>query len=238
MVIPVYNEAESILPLIDEVDAALGTRLNYEIIVVDDGSQDDTPMRLLQSASARLRVLQHASRAGQSAALKSGAQAAKGEWIATLDGDGQNDPADIWSLFQEVKANPRLWLLAGWRKQRRDSPLKKLSSRLANAVRQALLKDSTPDTGCGLKLIRREVFQALPYFDHMHRFLPALVLRAGGEVKSVPVNHRPRRQGKSKYGVWNRLWVGIVDVLGVSWLQRRMTNTSVREVSGNQRRED
>jgi dolichol-phosphate mannosyltransferase len=160
---------------------------------------------------------------GQSAAIRSGVKAARGAWIATLDGDGQNDPADIpalWRIAQDSPATPRL-LIAGHRSRRQDSPSKRRASRIANAVRRRLLHDDTPDTGCGLKLFRRDLFLDLPYFDHMHRFLPALVLREGGVVRSVPVNHRPRERGVSKYGVFDRLAVGITDLIGVMWLRRR-----------------
>ena len=155
--------------------------------------------------------------------MLTGIKAAHGAWIATLDGDGQNDPADIpqlWRLARAAPANPPL-LVAGFRTTRQDSRAKRMASRIANAVRSRLLGDATPDTGCGLKLFPRALFLDLPAFDHMHRFLPALVLRAGGAVRSVPVNHRPRRAGKSKYGVFDRLGVGIVDLIGVYWLQRR-----------------
>jgi dolichol-phosphate mannosyltransferase len=179
----------------------------------------------------RLRVLRHGRSCGQSAALRSGIRAARGKWIATLDGDGQNDPADLPALLRAGREQGlgERWLIAGWRAKRQDSWLRKLSSKVANGVRRRLLRDATPDTGCGLKLFPRALFLELPYFDHMHRFLPALVLRAGGRVESVPVNHRPRHQGTSKYGVHNRLWVGIVDLFGVMWLQRRARLPEVSE---------
>lgn len=235
VVVPVYNEAENIESLVEEIVAALEGRMDYEIIYVDDGSRDATPQRLqtMRGKHPVLRTLCHAESCGQSTAVRSGVKAARGEWIATLDGDGQNDPADIPALYDVARTaapDERLWLVAGWRRERRDSWLKKLSSRIANGVRRRILRDATPDTGCGLKLIRREVFLDLPYFDHMHRFLPALVLRAGGRVRSVPVNHRPRQAGVSKYGVWNRLWVGIVDLFGVGWLQRRARVPQVTEI--------
>jgi dolichol-phosphate mannosyltransferase len=226
VVIPVRNEAGNIAPLIAEIRAALDGRVDYELIYVDDGSGDDTPARLAEAARAfaRLRVIRHRRSCGQSTAIHSGIRAARAEWIATLDGDGQNDPADIPRLLAVLldPARPaRLELIAGWRRRRRDTWLKRLSSRIANGVRGRLLGDRTPDTGCGLKLIRREAFLALPYFDHMHRFLPALIQRHGGATVSVEVNHRPRQRGRSNYGLHNRLWVGIVDLLGVLWLQRR-----------------
>ncbi len=234
IVIPVFNEADSMVSLLDETTGVLDGQLDYEIIVVDDASTDATAERLraCRQRQPRLRVLQHAQRCGQSTAIASGVNAAQAAWIATLDGDGQNDPADIPKLYASATAPGApgtLWLVAGWRKSRRDSWLKRISSRSANAVRRRLLHDHTPDTGCGLKLFRREVFLALPQFDHMHRFLPALVLRAGGQVRSVEVRHRPRTQGVSKYGVHNRLWVGMIDLLGVRWLQRRVRHPVVSE---------
>lgn len=224
IVIPVLNEAENIVPLLQEIESALGGRNGYDIIVVDDGSSDATPAVLAQCRERhpQLQVLRHAECRGQSAALLSGVRHARREWIATLDGDGQNDPADIPRLRDAIRRASRpVSLVSGDRRQRRDGWLKRVSSRLANRVRGVVLGDGTPDTGCGLKLFRRSVFMALPHFDHMHRFLPALVQMQGGEVLSVEVGHRARRHGRSKYGVHNRLWVGLVDLLGVLWLQRR-----------------
>jgi len=224
VVIPVRDEAGNIAPLVAEIAAALDGRLDYEIVYVDDGSRDATAaeIRRLQHSVPRLRLVRHQTGCGQSAAIRSGVKAARGAWIATLDGDGQNDPSDIpllWQIAREAPARPLL--VAGRRARRRDSWSKRQSSRIANAVRRRLLDDATPDTGCGLKLLPRALFLDLPYFDHMHRFLPALVLREGGEVRSVPVNHRPRQRGRSKYGVFDRLWVGIADLAGVLWLRRR-----------------
>lgn len=235
VVIPIKNEADNIQPLLQEIHAALEEHYDYEVIYVDDGS-DDASLRVLGGMTRRyprLRVLQHAQSCGQSTAVRSGVQAARAPWIATLDGDGQNDPADIPKLMAVIVApdcDPRLKLVAGWRRARHDTWVKRLSSIIANRVRRALLRDKTPDTGCGLKLFEREMFLALPYFDHMHRFLPALVLREGGEVCSVEVQHRHRELGVSKYGIHNRLWVGIVDLFGVSWLQRRVKRPVVTEV--------
>ena len=225
VVIPVKNEAENIAPLVAEIRAALEALVSYEIIYVDDGSTDATVARIraLADGTDRLRVVRHKASCGQSTAVRSGVKAARGCWIATLDGDGQNDPADLPALWQLAAAEPagtRL-LLAGHRARRKDTAIKRVSSRIANRVRAFLLSDSTPDSGCGLKLFERETFLELPYFSHMHRFLPALVLRAGGRVVSVKVNHRPRGQGVSNYGTFDRLWVGISDLAGVMWLQRR-----------------
>jgi dolichol-phosphate mannosyltransferase len=226
VVIPAHNEAANLGLLLAEVRAALDGRLDYEVVVVDDASSDETPALLARTAATfpRLRPLRHLSQSGQSAALVTGVEAARGAWVATLDGDGQNDPADIPALWDGLARSdnpPQLKMIAGQRRKRQDSWLKRLSSRIANAVRAGLLGDATPDTGCGLKLFERATFLDLPRFDHMHRFLPALVQRAGGAVVSVPVNHRPRGGGRSHYGLHNRLWVGIVDLLGVMWLQRR-----------------
>jgi dolichol-phosphate mannosyltransferase len=232
VVVPVKDEAENILRLIEEIHAALDGRADFEVIYVDDGSRDATPERLAQACGRfpRLRVLRHRSASGQSAAIRTGVRAARHPWVATLDGDCQNDPADIPSLLEQLapgRRAPGLALVAGWRAQRRDSALRKLSSRIANGVRGRLLGDATPDTGCGLKVFSRETFLRLPFFDHMHRFLPALFLRQGALVVSVPVRHRPRPAGRSKYGVHNRLWVGIVDLFGVMWLNRRMKRPEI-----------
>jgi dolichol-phosphate mannosyltransferase len=225
VVVPVCNEAENVEPLAREIDAALAG-MAYEMIFIDDGSTDDTAMILkrLKSALPALRVLRHSFRSGQSAAVASGVRAARAPWIATLDGDGQNDPADIPKLLAEQAKfeNRGVLLFMGNRKaSRKDSAFRKLQSSIANGVRSSLLGDGTPDTGCGIKLFSREMFLELPRFDHMHRFLPALFQRHGSRVVSVPVGHRPRTRGTSKYGMLNRLWVGIVDIVGVMWLRRR-----------------
>jgi dolichol-phosphate mannosyltransferase len=226
VVIPSHNEAENVGALVGEIVTALGSGAGYEIVVVDDGSTDATPQRLAELSRVMpcLVTLRHARSRGQSFAIATGVRAARGTWIATLDGDGQNDPADIPKLLavrDRERGGPPPLLVAGYRKKRRDTWTKRLSSRVANAVRGRLLGDRTPDTGCGLKVFEREAFLALPHFDHMHRFLPALFLRAGGRVVSVEVSHRPRARGASHYGMWDRLWVGIVDLLGVWWLIRR-----------------
>lgn len=228
VVIPARDEADNIGPLLDDVRASLDDRVDYEIVVVDDGSVDATPARLREAVRRfpRLRSVRHESPSGQSASLWTGVRLARAPWIVTLDGDGQNDPADIPALLDARAAGPsgRLLLVSGYRQSRHDGWVKRASSRIANAVRRRVLGDGTPDTGCGLKLFSREAFLALPYFDHMHRFIPALVRRSGGEILSVPVRHRERVHGRSHYGVRNRLWTGIVDMLGVLWLQRRATN--------------
>ncbi len=228
VVVPVHNEAENVVPLIAEIVASLRGVTPFEIVFVDDGSSDDTPAVLTTALAGTpaLRVLRHARKAGQSTAIRTGVLAARGRWIATLDGDGQNDPADIPALLACAEAVARQRgeigvLIAGWRTQRRDGWYTRWQSRVANATRSRLLGDGTPDTGCGLKVYARALFIALPYFDHMHRFMPALVRRAGGEVHSVAVNHRPRTRGQSHYGLLNRLWTGLLDMAGVMWLARR-----------------
>jgi dolichol-phosphate mannosyltransferase len=225
VVVPVCNEAENVEPLAREIAQALAGR-EYEMIFVDDGSTDETVaiLKRLKGELATLRVLRHSFRSGQSAAVATGVRAARAPWIATLDGDGQNDPADIPKLIaaREDPANRGIQLFMGNRRaSRRDTAFRKLQSSIANAVRSGLLGDGTPDTGCGIKLFARDVFMELPRFDHMHRFLPALFMRQGARVISVPVSHRPRTRGTSKYGMLNRLWVGIVDIAGVMWLRRR-----------------
>ncbi len=234
VVIPVLNEAGNIEPLLAEVLGALEGVCEFEVIYVDDASADATPAELAAAAARhpRLRVLRHQTTCGQSHALRSGIKAARGSWIATLDGDGQNDPGDIPKLLEMARRmadQGERALVAGYRKKRQDSQVKRISSRVANAVRSRLLGDDTPDTGCGLKVIAREDFLDLPYFDHMHRYLPALMLRAGGRVVSVEVNHRHRSKGVSKYGTLDRLIAGIYDLLGVIWLQRRSSRTTCTE---------
>jgi dolichol-phosphate mannosyltransferase len=222
-----------VAPLVAEIRRALDGRADYEIVYVDDGSGDATAdeIRRLAGEFARLRLLRHQASCGQSMAILTGVKAARAPWIATLDADGQNDPADIprlWEIARSAAASPPL-MIAGQRRKRRDTWSKRAASRAANAIRRALLGDGTPDTGCGLKLFRRDFFLELPRFDHMHRFLPALAMRQGGKVVSVPVNHRPRERGQSNYGVFDRLWVGIADLLGVMWLMRRAKHPVVLE---------
>jgi len=236
VVVPVHNEADNIMPLLNEIVAAMHSADAYEIIYIDDGSNDETTVILKQAMQDIniLRVIQHHHSCGQSTAIHTGVKAANYPWIATLDGDGQNDPADIPRLYrvliEQQQAVPNLWMVAGWRNKRHDSAWRLFSSKVANTVRASLLGDSTPDTGCGLKVFAKEGFLNLPYFNHMHRFLPALVLRAGGRVISEPVNHRARTSGKSKYGTLDRLWAGITDLLGVIWLQRRAKLAEAKEL--------
>jgi len=225
IVVPVHNEAENIRPLIEEISAAMDGVANYEIVYVNDGSIDETAKMLEKMASEqpRLSVYKHEKACGQSAAVATGVRQARATFIATLDGDGQNDPADIPALFARLKdaPDPDLLLVAGWRAKRKDTEWKRFQSKLANGVRSRLLGDNTPDTGCGLKVFSREAFLDMPRFDHMHRYLPALMIRRGGEVISIEVNHRNREMGTSKYGMWDRLSVAVRDLLGVMWLTAR-----------------
>jgi len=232
VVVPVKNEQDNVEPLVREISAALSGCAEFEIVYVNDGSTDGTPQVLqgLKTEFPMLRVITHRTSCGQSQAVATGVKHARYEWIATLDGDGQNDPADIPALIAALADSNQpanLQLLAGWRNKRQDTFIRKLSSKIANGVRSRFLRDDTPDTGCGLKVFARATFLELPHFDHMHRFLPALVQRNGGAVVSVPVNHRPRERGTSKYGIHNRLWVGIVDLFGVAWLQRRVRRPEI-----------
>ena len=235
VVVPLRNEAGNVLPLLAEITAALGAR-PFEVVCVDDGSDDATPNELAAASIAepRLKVLRHRKCCGQSAAILTGIRAAKARFIATLDGDGQNDPADIPRLLATLQADsqPDFLLVAGWRRRRNDPWLKRVSSRIANGVRRRLLRDNTPDTGCGLKVFTRSAFLELPWFDHIHRYLPALMLRRGSRVVSMEVNHRPRERGRTKYGVGNRLWVSIGDLMGVMWLMRRAKTPEVMPRSG------
>ena len=233
VVVPVYNEEGNVAPLVGEIVAALRGHADFEIVYVDDLSRDGTleALRKLKAEVPELRVVRHLSNSGQSAAVRTGVKAARGAWIATLDGDGQNDPADIPKLLAERgKSDPGVKLFAGWRVNRQDSGSKRWASKWANAIRSRMLHDSTPDTGCGIKLFEREAFLDLPWFDHMHRYLPALMQRAGWKTVSVPVNHRHRASGVSKYNNLNRALVGIRDLRGVAWLIARNRRSAVEEV--------
>lgn len=232
VVVPVHNEQANVAGLLAEIAAILRGRLQWEALFVDDLSSDATLAVLegLKAGYPELRVLAHRSQCGQSTAVHNGVRAARAAWVVTLDGDGQNDPADIpWLLAERERAAPSVRLLAGWRVNRQDSGSRRWASRWANAIRRQLLHDDTPDTGCGIKLFEREAFLSLPYFDHMHRYLPALMQRAGWSTLSVPVNHRPRGSGTSKYTNFGRAVVGVRDLLGVSWLIARSRRTVVVE---------
>jgi dolichol-phosphate mannosyltransferase len=221
VIVPARDEAGNLPRLLDELSASLDA-VEHEVLVVDDGSTDGTWEILAARAArdSRLRPLRHARSAGQSTSVWQAARHARGTWLATMDGDGQNDPADLPRLIARVQQGD-VALVIGHRISRRDDWVKRLSSRVANRVRSALLGDGTPDTGCGLKVVRRSDFLELPYFDHMHRFLPALIQTQGGRCVSVPVNHRPRVAGRSHYGMNDRLWAGLIDMAGVMWLRRR-----------------
>jgi dolichol-phosphate mannosyltransferase len=223
VVVPVRNEAGNIEPLVAEIATALADT-SFELIYVNDGSSDATEAELARLMADRpwLRQLKHARSCGQSAADRTGVAAARGAIVATIDGDGQNDPKFIPQMLAVFEAGaPRIGLVAGQRVGRKASGFKRFQSSVANAVRGAVLRDGTRDTGCGLKLIRRDLFLALPYFDGLHRFLPALVRREGFEIGYVDVVDRPRHRGTSNYGMWDRLWIGILDLAGVWWLIRR-----------------
>ncbi len=232
VIIPVYNEVDNVAHLYEEIVQALpAEQFVFEVIFVDDGSTDGTVKRLeaLAKENAALRLVCHKHNYGQSAGLVSGAKAAQYPILVTLDGDGQNDPKDIPHLLNYLSNNKTVVL--GNRKKRDDNYLRKVSSVIGNKVRQFLLNDQCPDTGCSLKLFPRDGFLNLPHFNHLHRFLPALFKRAGYKLVNVPVNHRPRWHGVSKYGVMNRLFVGIHDLIGVRWLLKR---PCAPEISNNE----
>jgi len=236
IVIPAKNEAENIHPLIAEIQAAMEDRFSYELIYIDDGSTDTTwdELQALRAGGFdRLKLIRHQQSVGQSLAIISGAWVARGEWLVVLDADGQNDPADIPGMLDAVQAaraqNAQVWGVIGHRVNRRDDWVKRLSSKVANGFRDCMLRDGIPDTGCGLKAVLRERYLRLPSFNHMHRYIPTLIQAQGGIMRVHPVNHRPRMAGTSNYGVWNRLWVGLVDVLGVWWLKRRAKVVQIRD---------
>jgi dolichol-phosphate mannosyltransferase len=233
VVVPVFNEQDNVAPLVGEIVAALRGRIPFEIVYVDDHSRDGTlaALQRLKQDVPELRVLRHVNQSGQSTAVRTGVKAARGRWIATLDGDGQNDPADIPKLLEQRDGAPAdVKLFAGWRVNRQDTGSKRWASKWANSIRARMLRDDTPDTGCGIKLFERAAFLDLPYFDHMHRYLPALMQRAGWKTVSVPVNHRARSSGVSKYNNLGRALVGIRDLRGVAWLILRSKRTAVEEV--------
>ena len=232
VVVPVHNEQDNVAPLVDEICTALRGVVDFEIVYVDDCSRDGTldALRQLQGSVAELRVVRHLSQSGQSTAIRNGVKAARGTWIATLDGDGQNDPADLPRLLARRSDAPVVRMFAGWRVDRRDSGSKRWASKWANAIRRRMLRDDTPDTGCGTKLFARDAFLELPYFDHMHRYLPALMQRAGFRTESVPVNHRNRGAGTSKYNNLGRALVGVRDLVGVAWLIKRSRITATEEL--------
>jgi glycosyltransferase involved in cell wall biosynthesis len=223
VVVPVRNEAGNVAPLIAEIARAMAPLAPFEIIYVNDGSSDGTAaeLRTLTRQYRFLRIVEHAVSCGQSAAVRSGASFARAPVVVTLDGDGQNDPAFLPALVAAIERDSAIGLVAGQRVGRKATGFKKLQSRIANTVRSTVLRDGTRDTGCGLKAVRRDVFLALPYFDGLHRFLPALIRREGYGIAYVDVVDRERLHGTSNYGLWDRLWVGILDLMGVWWLIRR-----------------
>ena len=226
VVIAAHNELENLRPLLAEVRASLCGFYDFEMVVVDDGSTDETPeaLKALRSEMPELRVVRHRTNCGQSTALMTGVASAKAPVIATLDGDGQNDPHDIpgmLDVLQRSRFGEQCSMVAGFRHRRRDSRWRLFCSKLANGVRRRILHDDTPDSGCGIKVFHRSAFLAMPHFNHMHRFLPALIVRSGGRVVSFPVNHRPRMHGRSHYDTLRRLLNGLIDLAGVAWLQHR-----------------
>ncbi|MBM6594254.1 glycosyltransferase family 2 protein [Microvirga pudoricolor] len=228
IVVPVRNEADNILMLVDEIERACSAIGPFEVVYVDDGSTDRTVEVIQEARRTRpwLRLIRHEASCGQSAAVRTGVRNAHGPIVATLDGDGQNDPAFIPQLVAALD-DPGTALAAGQRVGRKDGTYKSWQSKIANGVRQSILKDGTRDTGCGLKVFRRDVYLALPYFDALHRFMPALVKREGYRIAHVDVVDRPRHAGRSNYGLLDRLWVGILDLFGVWWLLRRRRRVPV-----------
>jgi dolichol-phosphate mannosyltransferase len=239
VVVPVRNEEGNIAPLIAEIERALSDRETFEVVYVNDGSSDGTARELARLSADKpwLRAMQHAASCGQSAAVRTGARVARGGIIVTIDGDGQNDPSYIPALIEALRTGgAAVGLAAGQRQGRKDTGFKKLQSRLANGIRSWFLSDGTRDSGCGLKAIRRDVYFTLPYFDALHRFMPALVRREGYDVAYVDVIDRPRLSGRSNYGFFDRLWVGALDLFGVWWLiRRRRAAPVVTEISHDAR---
>lgn len=235
LVIPARNEAGNMAPLIADIERMAQGFGALEVIVVSDGSTDGTDAELVRLMATRpwLRALRHERSGGQSAAIRTGARAARSGVVVTMDGDGQNDPAFVPALVRALTdGGPVVGLAQGQRVGRKDTVSKRYQSKVANAVRRAILRDDTRDTGCGLKAVRRDLYLALPYFDALHRFMPALVRREGYEVRLVDVIDRPRLSGRSNYGIWDRLWVGLLDLAGVWWLiRRRRPAPAVTEVS-------
>ena len=244
VVIPAKNEAANISPLVLEILDCFSDRNDFEIIYIDDGSTDDTYAQIMAlhcTYPTKVQLVQHQMSVGQSTAIHSGVQYARGKLIVTLDADGQNNPADIPLLLKHAQAfklaasaelTPMQdFCIAGYRKARKDTAWKRFQSKVANGVRAKLLNDDTPDTGCGLKVFPKATFNKLPYFDHMHRYLPALIKRLDGKIVVVEVSHRDRQHGQSKYGMWGRLFAGLLDMLGVMWLQKRNKRVSVTETT-------
>ena len=238
IVIPIHNEENNIAKLLEEVVTAVQNVYSFEVLFVDDGSNDSS-LQILKKLTSKykfLRIIHHKIRSGQSAALLSGVNFSCGEWIVTLDGDGQNDPKDIITLLNQrnkYNFNQKLFMFVGQRNKRIDSNYKKFQSRIANTIRKSLLNDHTPDTGCGLKLFQRSLFLSFPHFDHMHRFLPALAIIKGASIISIKVSHRKRYSGISHYGMIDRLFAGIYDLFGVLWLKKRLILVEPVEINKN-----
>lgn len=236
VIIPVKDEVENVVPLAREIDTALADEPNAEIIFVDDGSSDGTgdALKALKHNLPRLRVIQHTRNLGQSRSIRTGVLKARSDVIVTLDGDGQNDPADIAKLLailRNATEDDNIGLVSGIRSKRKDSLSRRLASRIGNGIRSRLLNDGATDTGCSLKAFRRDAFLSLPYFDHIHRFIITLMIREGYGVRFVEVNHRERKHGISKYTNFNRMLVSVNDLLGVRWLQHRYRGkTEAREL--------
>ncbi|MDC0074925.1 glycosyltransferase family 2 protein [Alphaproteobacteria bacterium] len=233
IIVPMHNESSNAEKLIYEIYDNLSSFYNFDLIIIDDASSDST-FEILSNMKDKfnsLNILKHKKQSGQSAALISGVKYAKSKWVFTLDGDGQNDPKDIKKIFELMlrQAESNIILYAGYRKKRNDNNYKIIQSKIANYVRRKLLNDNTPDTGCGIKLFERSLFLSFPIFRNMHRFLPALAIRSGANIVSVQVNHRERSGGVSHYGMWGRLFAGILDLLGVIWLRYRRLNPEVIE---------
>lgn len=232
LVVPCYDEEENVGPLVEEAFRILrGMGMPFEMIAVDDGSKDATLDRLRAERAGRpeLRVIRLARNTGQSGALAAGFRAARGEFVATLDGDLQNDPADIPRLLELVQSG-ECDVASGWRRKRRDSFLRRVSTRIANGVRKVFLRDGMNDSASSMKVYRREVLEHLPVFNGMHRFFPAIAKMRGFRVLEMPVNHRPRAHGQAKYGLWNRVFRATIDMFGVAWLRRRAVRIEAGEV--------
>lgn len=231
IVVAVLNEAENIAAVAAEAIAAFAQGPAFELLFVDDGSTDGTAdaVRLLAAADPRIRLVRHAVRCGKSAAVRTGVAAARAPWIATMDGDGQNDPKDLVAMLAlAAAAGEPCPLVAGIRVRRNDPLSRRIATRVGNGIRRALLRDDCPDTACGMKVFRRDAFLALPCFEGMHRFLPALFRRAGAPLVNHPVAHRPRAAGRSKYTNLQRAAAGLGDLFGVMWLLSRMRAPAVR----------
>ncbi len=235
VVIPAKNEQGNIGKLIKEIHSSLQDYPHVEIVITDDGSTDQTVQEAIYTANecgCDLQVISHEQSCGQSTAVLTAVKHAKGEWIITSDADGQNDPSDMPSMLEAAAqvSNPH-FCIAGFRAKRQDTAWIRFQSKVANKIRHALLGDGVPDSGCGLKVIPKATYLQLPYFDHMHRFLPALIKTIGGDIVIHQVKHRDREVGTSNYNAWNRAWVGIVDMFGVIWLQKRTKRPVVKTIN-------